>query len=882
MTKKKSMKKMLNVLTAKAIIVSSISGAVLTPSLTALAAEDQNVIGTASTGTQSDSLLNFNWELDSTNKLKYWLSQGATTAFTNTDVYTKVGNVYTTSDGFKTITVNSDNSFTLSSTKLSHTIAQNVATEIGKEYTISTRVQQSAMPAQDGAQLIVGDKKIVPTSKDELVSYTFVATSTSTKISFVNQKNGVGTRTITFGDIYAGKSEAQLEKDSAAINARAAVNNLFENQDPTGQIRADLTQAEIDAAQKLIFLVASAAERLPIGDDLKKAQTQLNERNAQSKAEQEAAENAVKALFNNNDVAGTIKDTTDQAAIDNAKELVVIVKDADKKAELESQIAEAQKQLDANAGEAAEQARQEAATNAVKELFNNNDVTGTIKDATDQAAIDNAKTAVEAVTNPTKKAELTAQLDEAQDRLNIRIAKIGVSQLFNNNDVTGTIKDVVTQAYIDAIQNLVNEVSNPAEKAKLQADLNKAQAQLDAKGEATEDLVRQEAASNAVKALFNNDDVTGAIKESTDQDAINKAKELVAAVTNAAKKAELEAQVTEAQKQLDAKTEAVAEQARQEAAKKAVEELFNNNDVTGTIKEDTTQDAIDKAKELVSTLTDTDKKAELEAQIAEAQKQLTDKETKVEVRGKGNTFILQQDRYLTGTYTGDVASMSVEVNGKLYYGGTVKNGEFSFYALDKIASVSDKVIINLHSADKTIQASFPVVVKEATKVTQNAFKVKDSYITGTFNNSDITKMGIVVNGKAYWGGTVADGEFKYYALDKITSATDEVVLNFYSANNELIISKNLVITAPVVTSGDITSASLAVGDKNIVGTITGDIKSFGVTIDGTTYNGGTIAADGTFKFYVSDKKFTADSVITIVGYDKAKNVLSEMNLVVSK
>ncbi|MBC1457249.1 immunoglobulin-like domain-containing protein [Listeria newyorkensis] len=321
---------------------------------------------------------------------------------------------------------------------------------------------------------------------------------------------------------------------------------------------------------------------------------------------------------------------------------------------------------------------------------------------------------------------------------------------------------------------------------------------------------------------------------------------------------------------------------KSEATSNAVKELFINNDVTGTIKEDTTQDAIDKAKELVSTLTDTDKKVALEAQIAEAQKQLTEKETKVEVTGKGNTFILQQGRYLTGTYTGDAASMSVEVNGKLYYGGTVKNGEYSFYALDKIASASDKVIINLHSADKKIQVSFPVVVKEATKVTQNAFKVKDSYITGTLNNSDITKMGIVVNGKAYWGGTVADGTFKYYALDKITSPTDEVVLNFYNANNELITSNNLVITAPVVTSGDITSASLAVGDKNIVGTITGDIKSFSVTIDGTTYNGGTIAADGTFKFYVSDKKFRADSVITIAGYDKAKNTLAEITLSVTK
>lgn len=415
--------------------------------------------------------------------------------------------------------------------------------------------------------------------------------------------------------------------------------------------------------------------------------------------------------------------------------------------------------------------------------------------------------------------------------------------------------------------------------------IQKTQAQLekDALEEANNDKAAQDNAREAVNNLFENKDPQGLITADVTQESIDKAKEFVDKVMDPTIKAELESYITEAKKQVDAKTaEIAAEEARQEAAKKAVEELFNNNDVTGTIKDNTTQEAIDKAKELVEAITDADKKAELEAQITEAQKQLTDKETKVEVTGKGNTFTLQQDRYLTGSYTGDVSSMSVDINGKRYYGGTVKNGEFNFYALDKIAKESDEVLVNLHGADKSIQTTFAVVVKSPTKITANAYKTKDSNITGTFNNTDITKMNIVVNGKTYWGGTVANDEFKFYALDKITNATDEVTMNFFNANNELIISKNLTITAPVATSGEITSANLAVGDKNITGTITGDIKSFGVTIDGTTYNGGTIAADGTFKFYVADKKFTADSTITMVGYDKSKNTLAEMTLSVTK
>ncbi|EUJ24005.1 Ig-like domain-containing protein [Listeria cornellensis] len=49
---------------------------------------------------------------------------------------------------------------------------------------------------------------------------------------------------------------------------------------------------------------------------------------------------------------------------------------------------------------------QEAAEKSVKDLFNNGDVTGTIKDTTDQAAIDKAQKDVDAVKDPTKKAEL--------------------------------------------------------------------------------------------------------------------------------------------------------------------------------------------------------------------------------------------------------------------------------------------------------------------------------------------------------------------------------------------------------------------------------------------------------------------------------------------
>ncbi|MCD2205340.1 toxin Cry1Ac domain D-VI-related protein, partial [Listeria booriae] len=98
---------------------------------------------------------------------------------------------------------------------------------------------------------------------------------------------------------------------------------------------------------------------------------------ADKKLVSDRAEESVKALFNNNDVKGTIKDATNQKAIDDARTLVNAVTDATKKTELENNLKEAQDQLDARNAAAAEKARQEAADASVKNLFNNNDVNGT-------------------------------------------------------------------------------------------------------------------------------------------------------------------------------------------------------------------------------------------------------------------------------------------------------------------------------------------------------------------------------------------------------------------------------------------------------------------------------------------------------------------------
>ncbi|MBC1457175.1 toxin Cry1Ac domain D-VI-related protein [Listeria newyorkensis] len=284
------------------------------------------------------------------------------------------------------------------------------------------------------------------------------------------------------------------------------------------------------------------------------------------------------------------------------------------------------------------------------------------------------------------------------------IVSKNVQLLFKDNNVAGTIKDETTQATINGVKNTIATLSSATKKAEFTAQVAEAQRQLNQRTD--EKLGR-----SAVNQLFKNNDPKGTIKDGLTHEYIDGMEMIANFVTNLTVRAELQADIANARAQVDGKTggENAAEIARQEAAKKAVEALFSNNDVNGTIKDSTDQTALNNAKNLVAAITDTTKKAELEAAIAKAQKQVTEKEKAVS--GTVDAFVLKTSRYITGTYAGDITSMSLDVNGKRYYGGTVKNGTFNFYALDKIFNVNDVVVVNLHGADKAIKASLTVTVK---------------------------------------------------------------------------------------------------------------------------------------------------------------------------
>ncbi|KGL41290.1 hypothetical protein EP56_11940 [Listeriaceae bacterium FSL A5-0209] len=707
-----------------------------------------------------------------------------------------------------------------------------IDTEIGKEYTISVDYEAtysayiSVVDATNSKSLGVSASNIAKTGTRTV---TFTATTTQSQVKFLSYSpSSSGLNTTTYSNIQADKSAKQLLLDNVAVQneAREAVNNLFENKNPQGNITATVTEDSIANAQNLVDQVVDVTKKAELQADLDKAKAQLADKVAKAQAEKEAqdkAREAVNNLFENKEPNGTITTGITQADITNAQNLINQVTDADKKAALQADLEKAKTQL----------ADKEAQAQAEK---------------------------------------------EAQDK-----AREAVNNLFENKDPNGNITARLTQEDITNAQNLINQVTDTDKKAALQTDLEKVKTQLaDKEAQAQAEKEAQDKAREAINNLFENKDPSGNITTGITQEDITNAQNLINQVTDTDKKAALQADLEKVKTQLAEKeAQAQAEKEAQDKAREAINNLFENKDPKGNILSSITQEDVTHAQNLINQVTDADKKAALQADLEKAKQQLAER---LATTGtvKTDAFTIGTDKYVTGTYTGDVARISLFQDGMEYKGATVKNGTFSFYAADKKIKKDQTIIMVAYDkyGKELSQEKVTFVVSTEGKITPNEMTIPgDKNITGTYTD-DVKSVAVTINGTVYKGGTVANGEFKFYSQDKIKAATDKVSIQAFDSAGKLLDTKTVKIKAPVVvTAGDITLDTYTIGDKNITGTYTGDVKSVTVTVNGTAYKGGTFNADGTFKFYALDKIKAADDVIAIQAFDKAGKVLDTQTIV---
>ncbi|EIA19559.1 hypothetical protein KKC_11768 [Listeria fleischmannii subsp. coloradonensis] len=246
-----------------------------------------------------------------------------------------------------------------------------------------------------------------------------------------------------------------------------------------------------------------------------------------------------------------------------------------------------------------------------------------------------------------------------------------------------------------------------------------------------------------------------------------------------------------------------------------------------------------------------------------------------------DNFAIGTSRNITGRFTGDVKSLIVKVGSTEYAGGSLDKttGTYSFYAWDKINSVSDDVTVyGLNQQGSRIATAPVTITKPSTSgtITPHEFVVgQDRNLTATYTG-DVRRGVVIINNVEHTGGTVSNGNVNFYIGNKILSKNDTVKIAAYDAYNQLLQEK--IVTLRDVsdnTTGTITPNLFVAGqDNDITASYTGDVRSVRVTINNQVYTGGALS-NGTATFWIGDKITSSGDEVFISAYDLNGKKLDE-------
>ncbi|EUJ42353.1 immunoglobulin-like domain-containing protein [Listeria riparia] len=250
-----------------------------------------------------------------------------------------------------------------------------------------------------------------------------------------------------------------------------------------------------------------------------------------------------------------------------------------------------------------------------------------------------------------------------------------------------------------------------------------------------------------------------------------------------------------------------------------------------------------------------------------------------------NPFVIGQDGYVKGKYTGDVAKISLTVNGVKQTTISVPAGsDYQYYAKTLIKNATDVVVVTAYDAVGGVLATANVSVsdsKAATTgtVTPNAFKLgADAYVDGTYTG-DVAKVELEVNGVKYGRIPASGNTIHYYASSLITNASDVVNVHVYDAAGKLLDSKPVSVVAP---TGTVTATAVKVGDSYLRGTATGDVTKVALSINGTVQSSTAfVQPDGSYQYYIKNLNLKATDEVKVIGMDARGNTINTANVTIT-
>lgn len=411
---------------------------------------------------------------------------------------------------------------------------------------------------------------------------------------------------------------------------------------------------------------------------------------------------------------------------------------------------------------------------------------------------------------------------------------------------------------------------------------------------AAEDAQIEGTATKAVSELFtdNNPD-SGSLKAATDQKALDAAQKAVDAVQDTTAKAALQTQLNKAKELFANKTSGsittndftigtdsyVKGTYTGDVAKLALEvngTLLQIITATGSPYQYYAKGKINAVTDTVYMIAYDTKGTQLEKTKVNALKPASGQLTP-------NVFYLGKDNYVTGQFTGDIAKISLTVNGVEGTKIVASASEIKYYANNVIRNLTDIVTLNAYDTNGNLLDSKPIkVAKETPAVITDVAPFKlgtDGYITANYTG-DIARVEIQVNGVALQRINVTTDSIKYYAKPNITKTTDDVKLVGFNTAGVAVSTK----TVPIIsTGGDITVSPFTIGDGYIKGQYTGDVSKVSISVNGVKQTTIAVPVPGPdFQYYAKPLIKSQSDVVTLSAYNAAGTTLKTVTVIINK
>ncbi|MBC6315067.1 immunoglobulin-like domain-containing protein [Listeria grandensis] len=706
------------------------------------------------------------------------------------------------------------------------------------------------------------------------------------------------------------------------------VYNLYENT-LFLHLAKGITQADIDTAYAAAQNVASSYERDRLMRLLDEMQWEFDDNNARDLQKQfNNANGAVSDLFvNNEQTSGTIKSTVTQSAIDAAKALVNQLTDSTQKTEMLVNVQLAQNFLNSSNSAstlALTPTRPFDATNAVLGLFaNNNPSTNVLKPTTDQQAIDDAQKLVDGLADVTIRANMQVTMEQAKDLLKVKNTPQDYSLLANDADITstavtgtvgkgvtsvcllidGVVKATVTvntdRTYSLSTNNFITQGSKvevagytgTTEVARKIVKVSNNEKPL-VPG-ANEGLAKQMAAT-AVLALFkDNEPNTNTLKPTTAQKTIDFAQNMINVVLDPVVKANMQKELDKAQNLLSGtkapenfslivapyqlgKDSYVTGQFSGSIAKISL----TVNDVEGNKISVTSPDFKYYANPLIRNVTDSVKLTAygVDGKVLDTKPVAV---TKPVVAGSITSiapYKLGTDGYVTGTFTGDITKVELQVNKVAIKRIGVRDGIINFYAKPNITKTTDVVeMVGYNSAGEVVSTKavpFASAGLSGSMIVEPFLLGVDGYVTGTFTG-DITKVELQVNKVAIKRIGVTDGVIRFYAKPNITKATDVVEMIGYNSAGQVVSTK----AVPFVSASPydrVTVEPFLLGtDGYVKGKFTADVAKISLSVNNVLQKTISVPTTGSdYQYYAKLLIKNRTDSVTLTAYDATGSTIN--------